>query len=822
MKIPRRRSCPRISKARRRETRPQIEPLELRTVLASLYLIGTGVSVVAEGQAFTSTDLMDFGDRVTTSKPSDFTVVIDWGDGTPKDFGTVIRGSAGGYEAHGGHTYQQEGSYDVEVGVGRNSNGSDFVLGNPGVVVNNGALAAATPVVVKATQGKVSANVLVAGFADSGLPDPVGRVPSSTIQGVFQAALTGKALPSLDQVFPGLLGQYTATIDWGDGTAPTPGTVQLAGSNFSVSGTHAYARPGSFAINATVADRGVDQVYLPTQGHFLASADFNGDGRPDLAYSLVKRLNSGDELDLITLINQPDGSYLPASGSPARLTYPYFPFSGGEDWIEARAADLDLDGRQDLVVTDRSDVAGNTTFASYNQGGGNFDYNHTNIVNVFTGTVADVAIARVDGDAYPDIVLATKDQASFTPKGSLLTYRNLGTSHGFSSLGSAINVAYYPDQVRVADFNGDGRADLAVSGTKNVGGTFVGVFETRLGLSSSGFGSPSSVIPAIGGNTIISAMADLNGDGLKDFAVYGDNGKISLILGTGPGTFARATGSPVDFSSFTSQLSSTTSVNNLDLASIGQALDVALPAIRAVLDPTGQTHQTDLDAALLLQELNFTSYFNFKIDGVGDFNQDGLVDFIGHPTRYNFVDPANSSASFFTPLTNYLIRGTAAKTTLRATARVAPRATDDFDGDGRSDLTVYLPAAGAFGIRPSNGGPDRIVPFGTPGAGKSIPVPGDVDGDGKDDLTVYLPDLGAFATRPSTGGPDRIVPFGPAGLGQSIPRAGRLFRHGPGEPGGLSARGRLVRDPDPRRPLRRGHPVRLDGGGPLDPRAGRL
>ena len=78
---------------------------------------------------------------------------------------------------------------------------------------------------------------------------------------------------------------------------------------------------------------------------------------------------------------------------------------------------------------------------------------------------------------------------------------------------------------------------------------------------------------------------------------------------------------------------------------------------------------------------------------------------------------------------------------------------NDYNGDGRSDLTAELTQYGVFAVGYTNGG-SLLQPFGPTGPENSISAPGDYDGDGKADVAAYLPTLGIFAYRPSTGGAD--------------------------------------------------------------------
>jgi hypothetical protein len=51
-------------------------------------------------------------------------------------------------------------------------------------------------------------------------------------------------------------GDFTATINWGDSTPPTAGTVTGNGGSYSIDGSHSYTGLGSFTIKVHIVDDG--------------------------------------------------------------------------------------------------------------------------------------------------------------------------------------------------------------------------------------------------------------------------------------------------------------------------------------------------------------------------------------------------------------------------------------------------------------------------------------------------------------------------------------------------------------------------------------
>lgn len=72
----------------------------------------------------------------------------------------------------------------------------------------------------------------------------------------------------------------------------------------------------------------------------------------------------------------------------------------------------------------------------------------------------------------------------------------------------------------------------------------------------------------------------------------------------------------------------------------------------------------------------------------------------------------------------------------------------DYDGDGKTDVAFWRPSTGEWFILRSSNLTYYALPFGANG---DIPAPGDFDGDGKDDYAVFRPSTGTWFIKYATG-----------------------------------------------------------------------
>ncbi|MBS1794767.1 MAG: VCBS repeat-containing protein [Acidobacteria bacterium] len=92
-----------------------------------------------------------------------------------------------------------------------------------------------------------------------------------------------------------------------------------------------------------------------------------------------------------------------------------------------------------------------------------------------------------------------------------------------------------------------------------------------------------------------------------------------------------------------------------------------------------------------------------------------------------------------------------------ATDRLVP---GDFTGDGRTDLAVWRPGSGQWFVLRSEDGSYFSFPFGATG---DVPVPADYDGDGRTDAAVFRPSNNTWFILKSLTGETAIVSFGASG-----------------------------------------------------------
>ena len=350
---------------------------------------------------------------------------------------------------------------------------------------------------------------------------------------------------------------------------------------------------GTFTQGTTILGVGTTPCIFPDQASNCAVSvgDFNHDGNADLVAT------SGGDNTVIVLLGHGDGTFSPASGSP--ISVGNFPEA-------VKIGDFNGDGFLDLVVANAKD---NTLSILLGNGDGTF--------TAATGSPIAVgafpfflAVADFDGNGTLDVASANDADDTI----SVL----LGNGDGTFTPASGSPVPsgnYNPGAIVAADFNGDGKPDLAVANFTAAdpavpAGNVVILLGNGDGTFTAAPGSPVTV----GLDPFALAAADFNQDGKTDLAVdnYGNIDQtqtqtLTLLLGNGDGTFTAA-GQPTQLGD---------SPNDLVAADYNGdgTIDLAIPNI------------ADFDTTILLNQFTQTataSLANVTIAGTGTHYVDAV------------------------------------------------------------------------------------------------------------------------------------------------------------------------------------------------------
>ena len=181
----------------------------------------------------------------------------------------------------------------------------------------------------------------------------------------------------------------------------------------------------------------------------VAIADIDGDGKPDLVtangrsytFSVLRNISTSGSINSGSFADKVDF---------ATASLPY----------SVAIADLDADGKLDIAIVNESN---NTVSVFRNTGNsGNITAgSFAGKVDLITGDLPfSVAIADIDGDGKPDLVVANSDSANVS------VFRNKCIPGTISSNSFAAKVGFKagnaPYSVAIADIDGDGKPDIAV------------------------------------------------------------------------------------------------------------------------------------------------------------------------------------------------------------------------------------------------------------------------------------------------------------------------------------------------------------------------
>jgi hypothetical protein len=256
---------------------------------------------------------------------------------------------------------------------------------------------------------------------------------------------------------------------------------------------------GTFQTPINVTGNGFQFGRLnPSQ---LVAADFNGDGKPDLAVTDAFSNN------LAVYLGNGNGTF----AAPTVLATDPRPFGLAAD-------DFNGDGKIDLAVGNQ-----NTDSVTVFLGAGNGAFPAWGTFQAGTTPFA-IVTGRFTANGQVDIVTGNNNGPALT----LLVRSGTGAAPPLHI--TPLPGGKGPQSIVSADFNQDRIVDLATANT------FSDSLSIFFGVGDGTFGSPINIVVGTHGAQIV-AVGDFNGDGIPDLVTAGGDNYLSVLLGNGNGTF---------------------------------------------------------------------------------------------------------------------------------------------------------------------------------------------------------------------------------------------------------------------------------------------
>jgi hypothetical protein len=396
------------------------------------------------------------------------------------------------------------------------------------------------------------------------------------------------------------------------------------------------------------------------------------------------------------LINHGDGSFVAGQDIP-------FPSS----FIGLiQVGDVNSDGIPDIILA--MSGASSELAVALGNGDGTFQPLIISAIPSYSPNIlsnawpASIGIADLKGNGTPDLVISDRDSSHI-----LLCY---GDNAGHFSSTTTLDNYGGPREIYLGDYNGDGRIDFIVH--EAVGAT-ASVYLNK------GDGTFQAPVIYQGPDNIGSlVVTDIDGDGHPDMVITGFDNNLTILHGNPDGTFTTAASTPI---------------------TVG-----AHQMFPVVIDVEDYNHDGNLDIALesldgvhiLLGKGNYkysplapapVSNFPGQV-AIGDLNQDGFIDF-AFPVSNGIAILYGQSGGRLHSADSYDVGYVVSDAIL-----------SDFAGNGNTDVAVAVDSLnprillgqpdGTFALQP-----DTNTSASGENTGSSVDA-GDFNGDGHPDLLI--------------------------------------------------------------------------------------
>jgi hypothetical protein len=270
--------------------------------------------------------------------------------------------------------------------------------------------------------------------------------------------------------------------------------------------------------------------------------DFNADGNLDLAVTSGCGSCGPNGSVTSVLLGNGDGTFQPAANYPVQ-----------ELALSIATGDFNGDGIPDLVTTNACGNSPNCAMGSASVLLGKGDGTFQPAVNYPVQYAPfGVAVGDFNGDGKVDLAIVNSCTSHLCGhKGSV----SILFGNGDGTFQPAINrtTGTFGISLLAGDFNGDGKADLAIVSSCSDESCTSGEIAVWLGRGNGSFNETNYLTPS--GPTYVAA-GDLNGDGKTDLVVTLSQcsprnscpiGMVNVLLGNGNGTFQPPLSFPVEF-----------------------------------------------------------------------------------------------------------------------------------------------------------------------------------------------------------------------------------------------------------------------------------